>query len=148
MCRLLLVGVVLIVSSASGQQPAGKLWADLKVKREMLPGLHQEFEVSRTSSTLNSSRTYHYRMVVDVADKKWRERSNSGSCDCIRIFDGKGLIVMEADGKEYMRVNRKSKDDDPEPQPYGTLDLGWRKAKEVAHRPCGFAEPASAPRQV
>jgi len=44
---------------------------------------------------------------------------------------------MEADRNEYLRINRKSKDDDPEPQPYGTLDLDWRKAKEVARRPCG-----------
>lgn len=139
MRRLLLVGVVLIVSSASGQEPASKLWTDLKAKREMLPGLHQEFEVSRTSSTHSLSRSFQERIVIDVADKKWRERSISGSCDCIRIFDGQDLLLMEADGNEYKRLNRKSKDDDPEPEPYGTPDLDWRKAKEIARRPCGFS---------
>jgi len=63
MRRLLLVGVVLIVSSATGQEPASKLWSDLKAKRQMLPGLHQEFEVSRTSSALGSSRTYHQKFL-------------------------------------------------------------------------------------
>lgn len=136
---LLLLVAALIASSARGQETAGKLWEELKAKREMLPGLHQEFEVSRTSSTLNFSQHFHQRIVIDVASKKWRQRSISGSCDCIRIFDGENLFAMEADRDEYIRISRKSKDDDPEPEPYATLDLEWKKAKEIARRPCGFS---------
>lgn len=111
MPRFPLLGIVLIVSSALGQDGSNKPWSDLKAKREMLPGLHQEFELSRTYSRGSSNRTIHERVVIDVANRKWRERSISGSCDCVRIFDGQNLFLMEADGNEFERIHPQWKSD-------------------------------------
>ncbi len=46
---------------------------------------------------------------------------------------------MEADGTEYKRIDRKSKNNDPEPLPYAALGMDWTKIKEIARRPCGFS---------
>jgi hypothetical protein len=131
---------MLIALNASGQTPTSKLWTELKAKREMLPGLHQEFEVTQSSQTSRSTRGSQRKIVLDLSQNKWRELSVSGSSDRIRIFDGQDLFLMEADGDEFVRTKRKAKEDDPQPGPYGSIDLDWTKANELARRPCGFKE--------
>jgi thiol-disulfide isomerase/thioredoxin len=64
----------------------------------------------------------------------------SGSGDRIRIFDGQDLFLLEAEGDEYVRAKRKSKEDDPAPGPYGSIELEWARAKEVERQPCGFSQ--------
>ncbi len=134
----LLIAALAMALTASGQTPTGKLWAELMAKREMLPGLHQEFQVTQSSMTEHGSRESRRKIVLDISQNKWRERSISGSGDRIRIFDGQDLILMEDEGDEYVRTKRKAKEDDPQPGPYGSIDLDWTKANEVGRRPCGF----------
>jgi thiol-disulfide isomerase/thioredoxin len=135
----LLLLVSLIALNASGQAPTSKVWVELKTKRELLPGLHQEFEVTQTTKTARASQGSHRKITVDMAQGKWRESSVSGSGDRIRIFDGQDLLVMEAEGDEYIRVKRKAKEGDPVPAPYA-IDVEWAKAKELERRSCGFSE--------
>lgn len=134
----LLIAAMVFALNASGQTPTSKLWTELKAKREMLPGLHQEFEVTQSYKTEHGSQDSHRKIIVDISQNKWRERSVSGSGDRIRIFDGQDLFLTEAEGDEYVRTKRKAKEDDPEPDPYGSIDLDLAKANELERRPCGF----------
>jgi thiol-disulfide isomerase/thioredoxin/outer membrane lipoprotein-sorting protein len=136
---MVLIGVIFIALNADAQASASKLWSDLKAKREALPSFHQEFEVTQTFKTKRSTQSSHRDIVIDMSQSKWRERSVSGSGDRIRIFDGQDLFLMEADGNEYVQTKHKSKQEDPEPGPYGSVDLDWEKAKEVERRPCGYS---------
>jgi thiol-disulfide isomerase/thioredoxin len=135
----LLVGAIFIALNASGDTPTSKLWSELRAKLEIVPGLHEEFEVSQTFKTARSTQGSHREIALDMSEGKWRERSISGSGDRIRIFDGQNLFLLEAGGDEYVRVKRKAKEDDPEPAPYGSVDLDLAKASEVERRPCGFS---------
>jgi hypothetical protein len=137
---LLLIAAMLIAFSANGQTPTSKLWTELKSKREMLPGVHQEFDVTQSYKTVHGGQDSRRKIVVDIAQNKWRERSLSGSGDRIRIFDGQDLFLTEAEGDEYVRTKRKAKEDEPQPGPYGSIDLDWARANELERRPCGFAE--------
>lgn len=134
----LFLGAIVIALNAGGQAPSGKLWTELKAKRDMLAGLHQEFDVSQTLKTARRSQGSNRQIVVDISGDKWRERSISGSGDRVRIFDGDNLFVTEAEGDEYLRVKRRGKEDHPEPAPYGGIELEWAKAAEVQRQPCGF----------
>jgi len=136
----LLFGIGLIALNASGQAPTGKLFADLKAKREMLPSLHQEFQVSQTFKTAHGNQAARRDIVLDISQNKWREQTVDGSDDRIRIFDGQDLFLMESQGDEYVRIKRKAKDDDPAPGPYGSVDLDLAKATELERQPCGFAK--------
>jgi thiol-disulfide isomerase/thioredoxin len=136
----LLIGAIFIALNAGGQAPANKLLSDLKTKREALPSLHQEFEVTRTFKSARATQGSHSEIVLDMSQNKWRERAVSGSGDRIRIFDGQDLFLLEAEGDEYVRTKHKGKEDDPAPGPYGSIELEWEKAKEVERRPCGFSE--------
>src|SRR6266536_1718640 len=131
---------VIAALKASGQQPANEVWSELKAKRAALSGLHQEFEVSQTFLTDNSSKGWYQRLFIDISQKQWREQYSSGSIDRIRVFDGENLFLMEAGGNEYVRVKKPSKNSDPEPEPYGGYILDWTKAQEVGRRPCGFSK--------
>lgn len=133
------IAALLIASNASGQTPASKLWTELKAKREMLTGLHQEFDVTQSYKTEHGTQESRRKIVVDISQNKWRERMVSGSGDRIRIFDGQDLFLMEAEGDEYVPTKRKPKEDDPQPGPYGSIELDWMKANELERRPCGFA---------
>ncbi len=133
------VAAMFIALSASGQTPTSTLWTELKAKREMLPGLHQEFEVTQSYKTAHGNQESHREIVLDMSQNRWRERSVSGSGDRIRIFDGQDLFLMESEGDEYVRTKRqKKKEDDPEPGPYGSFELDWAKGKELESHPCGF----------
>ena len=136
----IMLGVLFLASNASGQSSANNLWTDLKAKRDALPGLHQEFDIARTFKSAQATQGSHSEMVLDMSQKKWRERSVSGSGDRIRIFDGQDLFLLEAEGDEYVRAKHKSKEDDPAPGPYGSIELEWARAKEVERQPCGFSK--------
>jgi thiol-disulfide isomerase/thioredoxin len=132
------LAALLITSSASAQTAPSKLWEELQAKREMLPGLHQEFEVTRSARTARINQESHRKIVLDLSQNRWRERTVSGSDERIRIFDGQDLFLMESEGDEYVHIKRQKKDDDPEPDPYGSFQLDWAKGKELERRPCGF----------
>ncbi len=133
-----LLATLLIAWNASAQTATNKLWSQLKNKREMLPGLHQEFEQVVTYKTGRGSQSSFRKITLDISRDKWRERAVSGSGDRIRLFDGQDLLVMEDGGDEYVRVKRKADSNDPEPSPYNSFDLDWTKMKELERRPCGF----------
>ncbi len=136
----LLCGMLFLSTAASGQTSAlSNLWSELKAKRDALPGLHQEFEVSRVYKTAHGDRTSHSQITVDISLNKWRERSVSGSEDRIRIYDGQDLFFFESGGEEYVRTKHRAKEDDPTPGPYGSIELDWSKAKEAGRQPCGFS---------
>jgi thiol-disulfide isomerase/thioredoxin len=135
---LVLVVTLFMLSNAFGETPASALWAELKTKREKLPSLHQEFDVTQISKTTHSSRSTQRKILLDISKEQWRERSVSGSGTRIRIFDGQDLFVMEEHGDEYVRTKRNPKDEDPAPSPYGTGDPDWLKAVETRRQPCGL----------
>jgi thiol-disulfide isomerase/thioredoxin len=138
MLRLARFGTLLFALPVFAQVSPGTLWNELKMKRDKLPGIHQEFEVSQTSRTVRTTQSSVRQIVVDMAPGQWRERSIAGSGDRIRIFDGKDLLRMEEGGDEFVRIKRKPKDDDPVPAPYTISDPDWPKATEKARRPCGL----------
>ena len=121
----------------AAESPASKLWSDLKARREKLPGLHQEFDVSQITKGAHGSQSFKRQIVLDMSQGRWRERSISGSGDHIRIFDGKDLFSMEEGGNEFVRTKRRPKDDDPMPAPYRFNDADWSKAAELERGPCG-----------
>jgi len=125
--------------NAGEDSPAGKLWAELQAKREALPGVHQEFEVTRTSKTAKGDpQSSKRRVVLDMAKGQWRETYISGSGEQVSIFDGKDLVTMEDGGDEYVRTKHKAKDADPLASVYRLSDPDWKKATEVSRQPCGL----------
>src|ERR1700675_3555199 len=75
MMRCWSVAVLLFLAiNASGQSSASTMWEDLKAKRDALPGLHQEFEVTREYQTARTTQNSKVEVVVDMAGNNWRER--------------------------------------------------------------------------
>ena len=82
--------------NAAEDSAAGKIWAELKAKREALPGFHQEFEVTRTSKRAQGDpQSAKHRIILDMSKGQWREALISGSGEEISIFDGTDLVSME-----------------------------------------------------
>jgi thiol-disulfide isomerase/thioredoxin len=133
------VGMILMVSSAIGETSPDKIWNQFKTARQTLPGLHQEFEVTRSIKFDLVKQVSRRQVIVDLAPGKWREQSAGGSGDLIRVFDGQNLFVTESGGTEYVRTKTKTDKEEPLPEPYNAK-LEWRKAKEVQRLPCGFKE--------
>ncbi len=124
---------------AASESAAGKLWDELKAKREALTSFHQKFAVSRTSKTGHGDpRSSKSKVVLDASQGRWRETS-TGSGEQVSIFDGKDLFSMEAGGDEYVRTKRKAKDEAPAALPYGLGDPDWAKATEVSRQSCGLS---------
>ena len=136
----IVVGSILLNAGAvaAGSASASELWADLSAKREKLPGLHQEFDVTQTFKTARATQSSREKIVLDMSQTKWREQSISGSGAVIRIFGGADLFLMETDGDEFVRVKPKSQDHDLLPAPYD-LALDWAKASDQGRHPCGFS---------
>jgi thiol-disulfide isomerase/thioredoxin len=125
--------------TAAAEIPAGTLWVDLGMKRGMLPGVHQEFDVSQTLKTARGGTQGSKRqIVIDMSQGRWRESSVSGSGNRIRIFDGKDLFLTEEGGTEFVRTKRRAKDEEPAPGAYHAGDADWSKAIELERRPCGL----------
>jgi len=123
---------------ARAESPAGSLWNDLKVKREKLPGLHQEFDVSQTFNSAHGAQSSKWQTILDVGGQEWREKSVMGSGNHITIFDGKDLLSVEEGDDEFTRAKRRSHDEDPLPSPYRSKNPDWSKAAELERRPCGI----------
>jgi hypothetical protein len=111
---------------------------DLTAKREKLPGLHQEFEVTQTLKTATHKQGSKRQLIVDMSQKLWREKSVTGSGSRLRIFNGTDLLTMEEDGDEVVRTKNVAKNEDPLPSPYSAGDSDWSKARELEGRACGF----------
>jgi|ERR1041385_765065 hypothetical protein len=127
------------ISIARAEQSAAKVLDDLRSKRESIPGVHQEFESSQSFVAIHGTQTSHGQVIVDLAGKKWRERTASGAGNRVRIFDGNDLILLDEEDSEYTRVKRKGKEDDQGPAPYGSVELDLAKARELGRQPCGFS---------
>ena len=135
---LILLGILFAALNTAAETPANRLWIELKVKRDSLPGIHQEFDVSQILKTANGNRASKRQIVLDMAQGQWRERTVAGSGNHIRIFDGKGLFWIEEGGDEYVRTKRRSKEEDPAPSAYRLSDPDWSKAVELERHPCGI----------
>src|SRR5438067_530820 len=107
----ILFGTVMLAVSVGAENPASSLWTELKAKREKLPSLHQEFEVTQTYKTAANSQSSKRQIILDMSQGKWREKSSSGSGDYVRIFDGKALLLMEEGGDEYVRPKPRTKNE-------------------------------------
>jgi thiol-disulfide isomerase/thioredoxin len=137
--RLFLIfGTALLALGGGAETPAAKLWNELQAKREKLPGVHQEFDVSRTYTLTNGTQSSKWQIVLDLSQGQWREKSVSGSGNRLKIFDGKDLFSMEESGDEYVRVKRRSKDPDPVPSPYLPNEADWTKSQELERLPCNL----------
>src|SRR5882762_8830287 len=135
---LALFGTLFVALNAGTPTPASTLWTELKAKRESLPSVHQEFEVSHTSKSVHASQSSKRQIVLDMSPGQWREKSVSGSGNHIKIFDGKDVLWMDEGGDEFVRIKRHSKDEDPAPSPYGAGEPDWSKAIERERRPCAI----------
>jgi thiol-disulfide isomerase/thioredoxin len=133
-----LLGILFAALAAAAETPASKLWVELKAKRDNLPSLYQEFEVSRTFKTSRDTQAAQWKIVLDMSHGQWREKSVRGSGTRIRIFDGKDLFAMEEGDSEYLRPKRSSKEDEPAPDAYTFSDVEWTKAVELERRPCAI----------
>lgn len=134
-----LVAVFSLALAAYGENPASTLWDELKVKRDKLAGVHQEFEVSLTYRSVGRDRTSKWQAVIDMRQTLWRESFSSGSGNHVRIFDGTDVFALEEDSDEYTRTKRHAKEEPtPVPPPYRSDDLEWSKAKELQRVPCGL----------
>jgi thiol-disulfide isomerase/thioredoxin len=121
--------------------PQKEFWGGLTVKREALPSLHQEFEISRSTQSANGEQESKSQLILDMGAQRWRETYVSGSGKSIRVYDGASVYAFEEDSDEYEKSKPgKKKDDDaaPIPMPYRLPELQWNKAKEVQRMPCGF----------
>jgi len=127
----------LLTNGSAGETSADKLWSEFKATRQALPGLHQEFEVTRKVKTGYVDQVSRTQVIIDVSQQRWREQSTGGAGDLVRVFDGQNLFLTESEGTEYVRLKTKGENEESLPEPYGTK-LEWRKAKEIQRLPCGF----------
>ncbi len=137
---LILVAILFCACAAGAQTPAAKLWNELKEKREALPGMHQEFEVSHLYKFASGDRSSKQQMVLDMSHGQWREKNVWGSSTRVRIFDGKDVFYYEEGEDEFERSNRRPKDDVSAPELYSSGDLDWQKAAELDRRSCGLSD--------
>jgi len=135
---LMLLGAFLTIVGAADQSPASKLWNELKEKRETLPGVHQEFEVTRIYTFVSSTQSIKRQAILDMSQSVWRERSVGGLGNRTTVFDGKNLLSIEDGDSEYTRAKHRPKDENPLPPPYKIDDPDWPKATVVTRLPCGW----------
>src|SRR5579863_676839 len=133
-----LIGILLIATNAGAQAPVTKTWEELKTKRDMLAGLHQEFSVAHNFTMAHSDEGSIRTVGIDFSPGKWREHIMDGSEDTIHLFDGDNILVADTSGDEFTRTKPKTKTP-PEPGPYNTESWNFDKAKESERRPCGFS---------
>ena len=131
-------GALLFTLNAGTETTAGKLWNELKAKREKLAGVHQEFDGARTYQMSGGNRSSKWQIVLDMAPGQWREKFVSGSGNRVRIFDGKDGFSMEEGGDEYVRLKRHAKDPDPVPWPYLPQEADWSKSQILERATCGL----------
>src|SRR5438876_4014616 len=89
------LAILFCACTSNAQTPATKLWNELKEKREALPGIHQEFEVSQTYKLASGDQSSKRQMILDMSHGQWREKNLWGSSTRVRIFDGKDLFYFE-----------------------------------------------------
>jgi thiol-disulfide isomerase/thioredoxin len=138
MRAIILFGTFSLLLNAGTDSASAKLWTELKAKREKMAGIHQEFEVTRTSKSATHSQGSKSQIVLDMSKGVWREKFLSGSGNSVRIFDGTDSFRMEEGGDEYVRIKRRAKDPDPVPAPYIQDDVDWTKSREIDRRSCSL----------
>jgi hypothetical protein len=67
--------ILFVALNARAETSASRLLTELKAKREALPSLHQEFEVSQTSKTVHDSQSLKREIVLDMCQEKWLENT-------------------------------------------------------------------------
>jgi thiol-disulfide isomerase/thioredoxin len=137
--RVFVIPAALLISvSAFAATPARQLWDELKIKREKLVGLHQEFDVTQTQKSPTLERSSKHQVVVDISGGKWREKTVMGSGNHIAFFDGENTFQIEDGGNEFIPVKHRGKEDEPAPGMYRSDHVDWSKAIEVERRQCGL----------
>ena len=122
--------------SASSDNPAAKLWNDLKAKRESLSSFHQEFESSLTYQNAHGSRTSKRQVILDVAQPSWREQSVSGAGNYQSIFNGSTFFSVDESSAEYVVEKYGPKKQPPQPAVYDLKNASWHDARELKRIPC------------
>ena len=140
MGKIILLFAVAAVLKCSAETSAPQEWLNLKAKRDHLASFHQEFDVTGTTTSSRGARSSKTQVILDGSGARWRAVSISGSGKHTRIFDGDQTLQMEEGGDEYLRAKRKSKDQDPLPEPYEIDHPDWSKTVEVEHRACGISK--------
>src|SRR5690349_19653910 len=121
---------------ALADTPAGVLWTDLEAKRNALPSLHQEFEVSSTQDNGHDRQSRKWAVSVDMSRGLWRQAMVSGFSQPIRLFDGKDVLSFEEGSDMYVRTKASKKGDAPRPAPYDFGQLELVGAKDLGSQSC------------
>jgi len=137
----LLATLLLLAVPGAAQTAASSRWDQLKVKRQSLGVVHQEFEYIHRSTTEKDSQESVKSVAVDFADTRWLERQSSGSGTDLTLFDGLDLLTFEEGGAEFVRT-KVDKKTVPDPLPY-SLGVELSKLKQIEERPCDI--PGAGP---
>lgn len=124
--------------NAASPSPAATLWNELREKRDVLPQMHQEFDVSQEYKLQKGTQASKRTLLIDMSNSRWREKTVTGSGNRLRMFDGHDMFLMEEGGDEFVRVKRRDKAEIPAPAPYTISDADWSRTRELERRPCGF----------
>jgi thiol-disulfide isomerase/thioredoxin len=137
--QILAVTVTCLALSAArvaAQSPALTSWNALQAKRAAGGAYHQEFDVAISYVRLRDKQGRRQRHVIDANGARWRETIGRGSSARVSLFDGQTQFVL--DGDEFIRIQRKSKDEPASPGPYNFGDFEMSKLVEVERRACGY----------
>src|SRR5689334_19866734 len=100
--RLVSCFAILFIALPGGAgTPAGTLWNDLTIKRQKLPGAHQEFDASRVFKAVTGDQAAKWQLILDISQTQWREKRIDGSGNTIKLFDSKDLLKMDEGGDEF-----------------------------------------------
>lgn len=119
---------------ARGQNPAAKLWDELKAKRQRSQ-VHQELEVSRVIYSGGRSQRAKWKVMLDWSAGKWREHQVTSWGTRTRLFTGGELYTFEHAAREYTRQNLLTADE-LSPPIYGLEKLNFAKAVDAERRTC------------
>ena len=129
--------LALSTAGAAAQSPALTSWKALQAKRASGGGYRQEFEAVISYVRLRDRQGRRQRHAIDANGARWRETVGRGSSARVSIFDGQTHFTF--DGDEFIRIQRKSKDEPAAPWPYDFGNFEISKVVEVERRPCGYS---------
>ncbi|HBY58413.1 MAG TPA: hypothetical protein DEH78_01240 [Solibacterales bacterium] len=137
--RIAVIACLFLSGAAAAEPPAVRLWAELKARREALPGVHQAFDGSTTVRTAGGPQASRWHVQVDRDPSRWREIVSSGSGSYQRLCDGKDIVRLEVGGDEFERVRPDGKSASGEPAPYNLLgNLDWSRSADLGVVPCAL----------
>jgi thiol-disulfide isomerase/thioredoxin len=134
---ILLITLVCCLNAVA-ETATSLLWAELKMKRDNFPAVHQEIEVLSTQDNGHDRQSRQWELVLDMSRGRWREKTVSGFGEPTRLFDGATTFSFEESGTEFVKLKNHPKGSAPSAKPYDFEGLDIAKAKEVRRLPCGF----------